>query len=171
MKKRTGFLSIKLIASFKLNSRVLAVMLLWHFLTSPEANRKRWWECSEGKLQWRNKLNEISKKIQQPHFLKATWSVLPTYLVKTPAASPKVVSLALSRTSASVSNDKMDITGPKISSFTQVMSSRQLAANIILKTKHQWRNYHSGMESSFWHSLFIVNNEIQSFREISMQHF
>lgn len=58
----------------------------------------------------------------------------PTHLVKTPAARPKVVSLALSRTSASVSNDKMDMTGPKISSFTQVMSSLQSAANIAIKS-------------------------------------
>ncbi|KAG7264833.1 hypothetical protein CRUP_001477, partial [Coryphaenoides rupestris] len=37
---------------------------------------------------------------------------------KTPEARPKVVLLALCRTSSSVSNGNTDITGPKISSFT-----------------------------------------------------
>ncbi len=48
-----------------------------------------------------------------------------TYLVKTPAARPMVVSLALCSTSSSVSKDNTDMTGPKISSFTQVISSVQ----------------------------------------------
>lgn len=46
-------------------------------------------------------------------------------LVKTPEANPKVVLLALRITSSSVSKGRMDMTGPKISSFTQVMSSLQ----------------------------------------------
>lgn len=46
-------------------------------------------------------------------------------LVKTPEASPKVVSLALRIASSSVSKAITDMTGPKISSFTQVMSSLQ----------------------------------------------
>lgn len=46
-----------------------------------------------------------------------------SYLVKTPPARPNLVLLALSRTSSSVSNGRMDMTGPKISSFTHVMSS------------------------------------------------
>lgn len=50
-----------------------------------------------------------------------------TYRVKTPAARPMVVSLALCSASPSDSNDSTDMTGPKISSFTQVMSSVQLA--------------------------------------------
>lgn len=49
------------------------------------------------------------------------------YRVKTPAARPMVVSLALCSTSPSDSNDNTDMTGPKISSFTQVMSSVQFA--------------------------------------------
>lgn len=53
------------------------------------------------------------------------------HLVKTPDAKPKVVLLALCKTSSSVSNGIMDITGPKISSFTQVMSSLQLSMNIV----------------------------------------
>lgn len=47
------------------------------------------------------------------------------YLVKTPAARPMVVSLALSNTSSSVSKDNTDMTGPNISSFTQDISSVQ----------------------------------------------
>ena len=37
-----------------------------------------------------------------------------TYFVQTPAASPKMVLLALSNTSSSVSNTKIEATGPKI---------------------------------------------------------
>lgn len=48
-------------------------------------------------------------------------------LVKTPEASPKVVLLALWIASSSVSKAKTDMTGPKISSFTQVISSLQLS--------------------------------------------
>ncbi|KAG7260390.1 hypothetical protein CRUP_006982 [Coryphaenoides rupestris] len=43
----------------------------------------------------------------------------------TPAARPKVLSLALLSTSSSESKESTDMTGPKISSFTQVMSSLQ----------------------------------------------
>lgn len=49
------------------------------------------------------------------------------HLVKTPEASPKVVLLALWIASSSVSKAMTDMTGPKISSFTQVMSSLQLS--------------------------------------------
>lgn len=48
-------------------------------------------------------------------------------LVKTPEAKPNVESLALAITSSSVSKGSTDMTGPKISSFTQVMSSLQLS--------------------------------------------
>lgn len=48
-------------------------------------------------------------------------------LVNTPEAKPKVVLLALWITSSSVSKGSTDMTGPKISSFTQVMSSLQLS--------------------------------------------
>lgn len=84
-------------------------------------------------LQRGNESSGLSGQIRHtsPGPAKLSEVAFPTYLVKTPAAKPKVVSLALSRTSASVSNGKMDITGPKISSFTQVMSSLQLAANIV----------------------------------------
>lgn len=51
------------------------------------------------------------------------------YLVKTPPASPNFVLLALSTTSSSVSKGRMDMTGPKISSFTHVMSSVQFPAS------------------------------------------
>lgn len=50
-------------------------------------------------------------------------------LVKTPEANPKVVLLALWITSSSVSKGSTDITGPKISSFTQVMSSVHLSVS------------------------------------------
>lgn len=47
--------------------------------------------------------------------------------MKTPEASPKVVSLALRIASSSLSKAMTAMTGPKISSFTQVMSSVQLS--------------------------------------------
>lgn len=50
-------------------------------------------------------------------------------LVKTPEAKPNVVLLALASTSSSVSKGSTDMTGPKISSFTQVMSSLQSSAS------------------------------------------
>ena len=53
-----------------------------------------------------------------------------SYLVKTPPARPNLVLLALSTTSSSVSNGRMDMTGPKISSFTHVMSSVQFPGSV-----------------------------------------
>lgn len=96
----------------------------------PHLEQKMLMKCQ---LQRGNESSGLSGQIRPTSPVPAKLSEVsfPTYLVKTPAAKPKVVSLALSRTSASVSNGKMDITGPKISSFTQVMSSLQLAANIV----------------------------------------
>lgn len=57
-------------------------------------------------------------------------------LVKTPEASPKVVLLALWITSSSVSKAITDMTGPKISSFTQVISSLQLSVTAERSRSH-----------------------------------
>lgn len=59
-------------------------------------------------------------------------------LVKTPEANPKVVLLALLMTSSSVSKGMTDMTGPKISSFTQVMSSLQLSVVGVRAGCHVW---------------------------------
>lgn len=63
-----------------------------------------------------------------------------TYRVKTPAARPIVVSLALCSTSTSVSKDSTDMTGPKISSFTQVISSVQSPTRGKKKKGQECRN-------------------------------
>lgn len=60
--------------------------------------------------------------------------------MKTPDARPKVVLLALCKTSSSVTNGIMDITGPKISSFTQVISSLQLSMNGATYKRNQTFN-------------------------------
>lgn len=60
-------------------------------------------------------------------FLVALNPWVQAYRVKTPAARPMAVSLALCSASPSDSNESTDMTGPKISSFTQVMSSVQFA--------------------------------------------
>lgn len=67
---------------------------------------------------------KVKKKL--PYFTRVHFQVSQTYLVKTPAARPREVSLALHSTSSSDSKDNTDMTGPKISSFTQVISSVQL---------------------------------------------
>lgn len=69
-----------------------------------------------------NAIKQFYLKSKRYHSLR-----LSADLVKTPEASPKVVLLARRITSSSVSNGRTDMTGPKISSFTQVMSSLQLS--------------------------------------------
>ena len=61
-------------------------------------------------------------------------------MVKTPAARPKVVLFALLMTSSSVSNSRQAATLPKISSCTNLMSSRQLvttAGERYLRGQHR----------------------------------
>lgn len=71
---------------------------------------------------------DMKHKVKKIAFLHSCvhFQVSQTYLVKTPAARPREVSLALRNTSSSDSKDNKDMTGPKISSFTQVISSVQL---------------------------------------------
>ncbi|TNN41592.1 hypothetical protein EYF80_048235 [Liparis tanakae] len=61
--------------------------------------------------------------------VQASACVYSADLVKTPEAKPNVELLALASTSSSVSKGSTDMTGPKISSFTQVMSSLQSSAS------------------------------------------
>lgn len=81
-----------------------------------------------------------------------------TYRVKTPAARPIVVSLALCSTSTSVSKDSTDMTGPKISSFTQVISSVQSPIRGGKKKGQECRNTDVTSRITYLKCVLIVMN-------------
>lgn len=89
-------------------------------------------------------------------FLVALNSWTQAYRVKTPAARPILVSLALCSASPSDSNDSTDMTGPKISSFTQVMSSVQFAA-----TKEKYSRKVDTLSPNLTHHLWHCSNLTQ----------
>lgn len=91
----------------------------------------------------RNKHKQNHQRCQESAVASLCWVISPADLVKTPEANPKVVLLALWMTSSSVSKGMTDMTGPKISSFTQVMSSVQLSVDVhvgVVKPADDCRN-------------------------------